>query len=191
MGDRSGGREAKGSQLKKSKKNPGSVAARGKKRVLELPTSGPTSSLPPPRPCFTGLHIDCGAALLSRQFDRDRDRVLQRAQTQGSLEAVVLWFSGKYTSLSSLLHFYFIHRPKKTFQLLFYHDLLFIDVEKQQQLADICKDNFGFCYNVVGVHPDNIQNTNKRRYIPIHPNPTQTNHSYNLIAFTKYLPTQS
>ena len=106
MGDRSGGREAKGSQLKKSKKNPGSVAARGKKRVLELPTSGPSSSLPPPRPCFGGLHFDCGAALLSRQFDRDRDRVLQRAQTQGFLEAVVLWFSGK---AHHLFHFSSIH----------------------------------------------------------------------------------
>ena len=172
MGDRSGGREAKGSQLKKSKKNPGSVAARGKKRVLELPTSGPTSSLTPPRPSVTGLHIDCGAALLSRQFDRDRDRVLQRAQTEGRTEAVVLWFSGKsYLSYSSSLLIYptDYNLPPTTLYRPYYHHFHFIDVEKQQQLADICKDNFGFCYNVVGVHPDNIQNTNKRRYIP---NPT-------------------
>ena len=130
MGDRSGGREVKGASLKKSKKNPGSVAARGMKKKAEV-TPGPTTSVPPPRPSLAGLHFDCGAALLSRQFDRDRDRVLQRARTEGSVEAVVLWFS---------------------------------DVEKQQQLADVCKDNLGLCYNMCGVHPDNIQNTNKRSH---------------------------
>ena len=130
MGDRSGGREVKGASLKKSKKNPGSVAARGMKKKPEV-AAGPTTSLAPPRPAVAGLHFDCGAALLSRQFDRDRDRVLQRARTEGSVEAVVLWFS---------------------------------DVEKQNLLADICKEHWGMCYNVVGVHPDNIQNTNKRSH---------------------------
>ena len=49
MGDRSGGREAKGASLKKSKKNPGSTAAKAKK-VASKGLSGPLTSLPPPQP---------------------------------------------------------------------------------------------------------------------------------------------
>ena len=129
MGDRSGSREVKGASLKKSKKNPGGVAARGKKPVAVV-TAGPAISLSPPSP-GNGPFFDCGAALLSRQFDRDRDRVLQRAKVDSDLCAVILWFS---------------------------------DIEKQQLLADVCKENIGFCYNFIGIHPDNIQNTNKRSH---------------------------
>ena len=93
--------------------------------------SGPIESLPPPVPTIAGLHFDAGAALLSRQFDRDRDRVLERARSEGSLEGLALWFS---------------------------------DVEKQQSLLDICKQNTGYCYAFVGVHPDNVQNTKKASY---------------------------
>lgn len=128
MGDRSGGREVKGASLKKSKKNPGGVNARGKK--AEKIYSGPAESAATPSP-GPELYIDCGAALLSRQFERDRDRVLERARTDGNVAAIVLWFS---------------------------------DVEKQQLLSDVCKDNSGLCYNVVGVHPDNIDRTNKRSH---------------------------
>jgi Tat protein secretion system quality control protein TatD with DNase activity len=128
MGDRSGGREVKGASLKKSKKNPGGVNARGKK--AEKVYSGPAESAATPSP-GPELYIDCGAALLSRQFERDRDRVLERARTDGNVAAIVLWFS---------------------------------DVEKQQLLSDVCKDNSGLCYNVVGVHPDNIDRTNKRSH---------------------------
>ena len=49
MGDRCGGREAKGASLKKSKKNPGSTAAKAKK-VASKGLSGPLTSLPPPQP---------------------------------------------------------------------------------------------------------------------------------------------
>ena len=118
----------KGASLKKSKKNPGGVNARGKK--AEKVYSGPAESAVTPSP-GPELYFDCGAALLSRQFERDRDRVLERARTDGNVAAIVLWFS---------------------------------DVEKQQLLADVCKDNSGLCYNVVGVHPDNIDKTNKRSH---------------------------
>eukprot|EP00981_Chlorochromonas_danica_P011950 scaffold4358_cov177-Ochromonas_danica.AAC.4 len=86
MGDRSGGREPKGASLKKSKKNPGASAAKAKKASLKAQglSNGPLTSLPPPIPLNQdGLYFDCGIALLSRQFDRDRDRVLQRAQGEG------------------------------------------------------------------------------------------------------------
>ena len=108
--------------------------ARGQKKQTIVTSSGPIESLPPPAPSIAGLHFDCGAALLSRQFDRDRDRVLERARSEGSLEALALWFS---------------------------------DVEKQQSLLDICKQNTGFCYAFCGVHPDNVQNTKK---VDLHPN---------------------
>ena len=81
MGDRGGGRESKGTSLKNSKKNPGSTAAKVKKEARAGPTR--LKSEPPPLPVDGGRFIDCGAALLSRQFDRDRDRVIQRAQSEG------------------------------------------------------------------------------------------------------------
>ena len=118
----------KGASLKKSKKNPGGVNARGKK--AEKTYTGAVESAVTPRP-GPELYIDCGAALLSRQFERDRDRVLERGKTDGDVAAIVLWFS---------------------------------DVEKQQLLSDICKQKSGYCYNVVGVHPDNIDKTNKRSH---------------------------
>ena len=128
MGDRSGGREVKGASLKKSKKNPGGVNARGKKAEKTYTGAMESAATPLPGP---ELYIDCGAALLSRQFERDRDRVLERGKTEGDVAAIVLWFS---------------------------------DVEKQQLLSDICKQKSGYCYNVVGVHPDNIDKTNKRSH---------------------------
>ena len=128
MGDRSGGREVKGASLKKSKKNPGGVNARGKKaeKIYSGPAESAVTPLPGPQ-----LYFDCGAALLSRQFERDRDRVLERARTDGDVAAIIVWFS---------------------------------DVEKQHLLSEVCKDNSGLCYNVVGVHPDNIDKTNKRSH---------------------------
>lgn len=129
MGDRSGGREPKGSSLKKSKKNPGCAVAKNKKVPKEV-HSGPQSSLPPPAP-GDELYFDSGAAILSRQFDRDRERVLIRAKTEGNCSGIVAWFS---------------------------------DIEKQTILADLCKLNSGFCYFVTGIHPDNIDRTNKKSH---------------------------
>lgn len=114
-----------GASLKKSKKNPGGVNARGKK--AEKVYSGPEESANTPIP-GPELYIDCGAALLSRQYENDRDRVLQRAKTDGNVAAIVIWFT---------------------------------DVEKQHLLAEVCKNNSGLCYNFVGVHPDNVNRTNK------------------------------
>lgn len=134
MGDRSGSREPKGASLKKSKKNPGASAAKAKKASLKSLgiTSGPLTSLTPPTPINkAGLFFDCGIALLSRQFDRDRDRVLQRAQTEGNCLGVLQWFS---------------------------------DIEKQSTVADLSKSHSGFCYFSAGVHPDNIDRTNKKSH---------------------------
>ena len=89
MGDRTGSREPKLSSLKKSKKNPGAPSGRVKKAAKAIPTS--TQTLPPPLP-RDGLYFDCGVALLSRQFDRDRDRVITRAQEEG-VAGLIAWFS--------------------------------------------------------------------------------------------------
>lgn len=40
----------------------------------------------------------------------------------------------------------------------------FSDIEKQITLAELCKLNSGFCYYVTGVHPDNIDRTNKKSH---------------------------
>ena len=99
MGDRSGSRESKGTSLKNSKKNPGGVAARGQKKVKPAVVSNiseqPTEILHPSNP-----YIDSGVAILSRQFDRDQDRVFQRAISEGCC-FFIIWFSdinkqGKY-----------------------------------------------------------------------------------------------
>lgn len=129
MGDRGGGRENKGGSLKKSKKNPGSTAAKAKKAPKQA-GEGPSVSAPAPLPTGDEPYIDCGSAIISRQFDRDRDRVLQRAHTEGCC-AVIHWFA---------------------------------DVEKQQNLADLSKTNAGFLYFLAGVHPDNVDRTNKKSH---------------------------
>jgi TatD DNase family protein len=127
MGDRCGSRESKGTSLKKSKSNPGGTAAK-KKKAAKLTPSSLQSAMPPmPK---VGKYVDCGSAMLSRQFDRDRDRVLARAEADG-VAAVITWFS---------------------------------DVEKQSSLYDLCKASSGHCYFLSGVHPDNIDRTNKKSH---------------------------
>lgn len=127
MGDRSGSREPKLSSLKKSKKNPGAPAAKVKKVAKAIPVSSQTQ--PPPQ-LKVGKYFDCGVALLSRQFDRDRDRVLIRA-ADDKVAGLLAWFS---------------------------------DIEKQQTIADLCKSHAGFAYFLTGVHPDNIERTNKKSH---------------------------
>ena len=129
MGDRSGGRESKGTSLKKSKKNPGASAARVK-TVAKAPNSGPAVSEVAPAP-GDELYFDCGVALLSRQFDRDRERVITRAKQDGGCCGMMIWFS---------------------------------DIEKQSAIADHCKTFSGACYFSTGVHPDNIDRTNKKSH---------------------------
>lgn len=129
MGDRGGGRESKGTSLKKSKKNPGSTVAKAK-TVPKAPNSGPAHSQTPPVP-GNELYFDAGVALLSRQFDRDRDRVVFRAKNDGNCCGMLLWFS---------------------------------DIEKQSTLADFCKTHSGICYFSAGIHPDNIDRTNKKSH---------------------------
>ena len=99
MGDRGGGREVKGASLRTSKKNPGAASARTKKEAGETVLV----NLPPPA-SGPGAHVDCGAALISRLFDRDRDRMLQRTRAEGDVSAVVVWSSdvSKQQSLADL-----------------------------------------------------------------------------------------
>jgi hypothetical protein len=130
MGDRGGGRESKGSSLKKSKKNPGAAAARVKTAPKAV-GGGLQYSAQPPAIASTAPFFDCGAALLSRQFDRDRERVIVRAKEEGQCCGLLLWFS---------------------------------DIEKQTVVADLCKANEGFCYFATGIHPDNIDRTNKKSH---------------------------
>eukprot|EP01041_Mallomonas_annulata_P005652 gene5652-11402_t len=126
MGDRSGSREPKLSSLKKSKKNPGAPAGRTK-RLQKSESSGPSISSPPPLP-GPEPYFDCAMAILSRQFERDRDKVLQRSKSEGVC-AIICWFS---------------------------------DIEKLEALLEACKTNSGLCYLLSGVHPDNIERTNKK-----------------------------
>lgn len=131
MGDRGGGREAKGSSLKKSKKNPGSTVAKAKTLPKAPHSGGPAHSLVPPVP-GNELYFDAGVALLSRQYDRDRDRVVYRAKNDGgNCCGMLLWFS---------------------------------DIEKQSTLAEFCKTNSGLCYFSTGIHPNNIDRTNKKSH---------------------------
>jgi hypothetical protein len=130
MGDRSGGRESKGTSLKKSKNNPGASAARVKTVAKAVGQSGPVVSLPAPAPGREKF-FDCGVALLSRQFDRDRERVVARAAEEGDCCGMLVWFA---------------------------------DIEKQVVVADFCKSFSGRCYFATGVHPDNIDRTNKKSH---------------------------
>lgn len=97
MGDRSGGREAKGSSLKKSKSNPGSAAA------LKLKAKSATATRQSLAGLFEGARlIDTAAALASRLFDHDRDRSIKRAVEEGV--ATVAWTNDmeKLASLADL-----------------------------------------------------------------------------------------
>lgn len=128
MGDRSGGREPKGASLKKSKKNPGAAAARVKKVAKNGPS---TLTSAPALPPGEGNFLDCGVAILSRQFDRDREKVILRGQSEGQCSGMVFWFS---------------------------------DIEKQSNLSDLAKSYPHLCYFVTGIHPDNIDRTNKKSH---------------------------
>lgn len=130
MGDRSGGREAKGGQLKNSKKNPGSTASKAKKASEDKHLAFLSQSPTPPSPTGSEPYFDSSCALLSRQYDRDRDRVINRSKTDG-VRVMVIWFT---------------------------------DIEKQQALVDICKLNSGYIYSITGIHPDNIDRTNKKSH---------------------------
>lgn len=128
MGDRTGSREPKLGSLKKSKKNPGAPTGRTK-RPPKVELNVPTLSAPPPPP-GEEPYFECAFAALSRQFDRDREKVLARAKSEGVC-AIVCWFS---------------------------------DIEKLDPLLDLCKSNQGLCYLLAGIHPDNIERTNKKSH---------------------------
>jgi hypothetical protein len=99
--DRGGGRESKGGSLRKSKQGRAELAKAAastprevrpdcvppKPPVSQLPPS--TSKPPPPADLLAAPLLDCCCALLSRQFDRDREAVLRRA-AQSRVAALVL-----------------------------------------------------------------------------------------------------
>jgi len=129
MPDRGGGREPKNASLRTSKKNPGAnTKSTSVTKVAEC--KGTVTSATPPIPGL-GSHFDCGVALLSRLFDRDRPRMLQRARAEAEVAAIVCWSS---------------------------------DVAKQQELADLCKEDPSMCYFATGVHSDNVDKTNKKMH---------------------------
>ncbi len=71
-------------------------------RTHSVTTIKPLHTLPPPS-LSNGFYFDCSVALLSRQFDRDRDRVISRAQ-QDNVCGILAWFSDveKQTLLNDL-----------------------------------------------------------------------------------------
>ncbi len=40
----------------------------------------------------------------------------------------------------------------------------FSDIEKQSGLSDLCKSNLGQLYCIIGIHPDNVDRTNKKSH---------------------------
>jgi Tat protein secretion system quality control protein TatD with DNase activity len=137
--DRGGGREAKGSSLRRSKKNPGAAAARVKAEPKQTTCASPFSQLPPmPRKVLaengsivTGIAVDCSVAWLSRKFEADREKLCDRALSEGSCGAIITWCS---------------------------------EVERQDALLSACADHSGQLYCSIGVHPDNIDRTNKKSH---------------------------
>ena len=136
--DRGGGREAKGSSLRRSKKNPGAAAARGKAEPKTTAASASPVSLPPPLPRLVvgsdgsvkqGASVDCSVAYLSRKFEADRERICDRSASEGKCGAIIAWCS---------------------------------EVERQEALLSACADRPGQLYCIIGVHPDNIDRTNKK-----------------------------
>jgi len=105
MGDRGGGREGKGISLKNSKKNPGSKVAKAKKAPKDEHDSKKKGASSPV--VGVGSMVDCGSALLSRQFERDRDRVITRAGEQG-VGPILCWFADvqKQEDLQALIQPY-------------------------------------------------------------------------------------
>jgi Tat protein secretion system quality control protein TatD with DNase activity len=127
--DRGGGREAKGASLRRSKKNPGAAAARAK---TEAKGSQPATKVYAERPDFgNGNVMDCAVAVLSRKFDADRDRLLDRARDEAKCVAVLTWCG---------------------------------EVERQEALVQYCCDYPGRAFCAVGVHPDNVDRTNKKAH---------------------------
>jgi Tat protein secretion system quality control protein TatD with DNase activity len=129
--DRGGGRESKGSSLRRSKKNPGAAAARVKRE--ENPTASSAPSQPPVPPTLSqGNHrIDASVAILSRKFDADRERLLDRASEESRCGAFLCWCS---------------------------------EFEKQETLSKRCAEKPGQLYCYLGVHPDNVDRTNKKAH---------------------------
>jgi Tat protein secretion system quality control protein TatD with DNase activity len=127
--DRGGGRESKGASLRKSKKNPGAAAARAK---TEAKASHPATKVYAAAPPFTCDDVmDCGVAILSRKFDADRDRLLDRARTDAKCIAIMTWCG---------------------------------EVERQEALAQYCSENPNRAFCAIGVHPDNVDRTNKKAH---------------------------
>ena len=116
---------------KKSKTDSKSATAKGKEFTATPMIATQTfsvTSLTSPRLTVGGPFVDCGCALLSRQFDSDREEVIDRAKDQGC-SSIITWFS---------------------------------DIDKQSQVSEMADRYNGYVYSLIGVHPDNIDKTNKK-----------------------------
>ena len=80
-----------GSSLKNPKVRAVNLTKNVSKKSTNEETTVVSSSLPHPLN-RTGKYFDCACALLSRHFDRDRDRVLTRAQAEGVC-GMITWFA--------------------------------------------------------------------------------------------------
>ena len=128
--DRGGGREAKGASLRRSKKNPGAAAARAKTEVKAI---NPPTKIHGQAPSFTDKLslMDCSVNILSRKFDADRERIVDRAATEAGCAAMLVWCG---------------------------------EVERQDALSILCADYPRRMYTAIGVHPDNVDRTNKKAH---------------------------
>ena len=130
MDDRDAGRKTQGRFLKTSKSNSGSTVAKQKKATSVSLIAAGGVSLRLPQLTSKQPYVDCACAIMSRQFDCDRDHVLMRAKEKGCC-AVLEWVS---------------------------------DIDKQEAMADFAKLHSGFLYFITGIHPNNVDRTNKKSH---------------------------
>lgn len=116
--DRGGGREAKGTSLRRSKKNPGAPTTKNKGAHKNYVTPTTRASPTPPPACAALirrladgsassdevlpsvcaqvqrgelLHVDTAVALLSRKLEEDQEGIFRRAIEEGKLCAALCW----------------------------------------------------------------------------------------------------
>ncbi len=102
--------------------------AKAKRAPTEVASVTIKSRVAASKPKYDKLYFDNSCAILSRQFENDRDRCIQRA-IDGEVSAMVCWCS---------------------------------DLDKLEKLLAYCQLNAKYCYFIAGIHPDNIERTNKK-----------------------------
>ncbi|CBH09934.1 hypothetical protein, conserved [Trypanosoma brucei gambiense DAL972] len=138
--DRGGGREAKGSSLRHSKKNPGAPAARKASSVKQQPLA----RVAPVPPTFRDhvQHVDASVAILSRKFGTGYSEMLVRAAREGGVGAALTW-CGNFEQQDAL-----------------------IELCRQHNAAASVLDGEEGCsklYCLVGVHVNSVDRTHKQQ----------------------------